>query len=246
MTERPKYPPVLLYHSISELAATPAQSARAFRGQMGYLARAGYRSLTPVEFLAGLESGDWPRRSVFITFDDGYLDFHAVAWPILKELGMAATVFLVHDGLDGGIEAWSGPTYPVMPPLLGWPEVREMQGKGVHFGSHTLSHPELGKVDPETLTAEITGSKKKLEERLGEEVALFSYPYGGAPAAARRAVEDAGYLAAFGVSPAAPTRYELFRRIVKPSRTLVPFRLRVSRVYEPLRCALHITRGEKC
>ncbi len=246
MAKRPKHPPVLLYHSIAELGETLEAGACAFRAQMEHLARAGYRSLTPNEFLQGLDTGEWPRRAVFITFDDGYLDFHDVAWPVLREFGLNATVFLVHDGLEGGIQAWTGPTYPVMPPLLSWAEVLEMQGKGVYFGSHTLSHPELTKAGMEVLTAEIAGSKRALEERLGEEVALFSYPYGGAPPAAPQAVQDAGYRAAFGVAPAAPTRFELFRRIVKPARTLVPFRLRVSRAYEPLRCILHVSRGEKC
>lgn len=246
MSARPQHPPVLLYHSIAELAPTPEGAARAFRTQIAYLARAGYRTLSPTEFIAGLDSGNWPRRSILITFDDGYLDFHDVAWPILREHGMSATVFLVHDGLDGGVDAWRGPTYPVMPPTLRWAEVFAMQGQGVYFGSHTLTHVKLRDASPEQVIEEVTASKAKLEERLGEEVALFSYPYGGASPVARQAVEAAGYRAAFGVSPASPTRFELFRRIVKPSRTLASFRLRVSRAYEPLRCAIHVLRGQSC
>ncbi|MDZ4168690.1 MAG: polysaccharide deacetylase family protein [Coriobacteriia bacterium] len=246
MTDRPQHPPVLLYHSIAELAPTPDAGARAFRSQIALLKRSGYHTLTPAEFLTGLDDGEWPRRSIFLTFDDGYLDFHDVAWPILQEFGMTATVFLVHDALEGGIEAWRGPTYPVMPPVCGWDKVLAMRGQGVYYGSHTLSHVELNHAEPAEVVEQVTRSKSLLEQRLGDEVALFSYPYGAASSEARAAVEAAGYEAAFGVSPAAPTRFELFRRIVKPAKTLTSFRLRVSRAYEPLRCALHVTRGERC
>lgn len=243
MTDRLQYPPALLYHCVAELAPTPDAAARAFRGQMAFLKRSGYHTLTPAEFLAGLDDGEWPKRSVFLTFDDGYLDFHDVAWPILKELGMTATVFLVHDALDGGIEAWRGPTYPVMPPVCGWKEVLAMRGQGVYYGSHTLSHIGLCDAAPDEVVEQIARSKELLEQRLCDEVALFSYPYGAASSEVRASVEAAGYRAAFGVSPAAPTRFELFRQIVKPAKTLTSFRIRVSRAYEPLRCVLHLTRA---
>lgn len=246
MTDRLQHPPVLLYHSVAELAPSPQEAARAFRGQMSFLKRSGYRTLTPGEFVKGLADGEWPRRSIFLTFDDGCLDFHDVAWPILREFGMTATVFLVHDALEGGIEAWRGPTYPVMPPVCTWKEVLAMRGQGVHYGSHTLSHVELNKAAPAEVAAQVARSKELLEQGLGDEVALFSYPYGATSSEARAAVEAAGYQAAFGVSPVAPTRFDLFRRIVKPARMLTTFKLRVSRAYEPLRCALHRARGESC
>lgn len=49
-----------------------------------------------------LIAGDLPARPAAITFDDGYGDNYTVALPILKRLGVPATVFVATDFLDGG------------------------------------------------------------------------------------------------------------------------------------------------
>ena len=38
-----------------------------------------------------------PRRSLLITFDDGYLDNYVYAWPILRKYGHKGVVFAVTD-----------------------------------------------------------------------------------------------------------------------------------------------------
>jgi len=46
------------------------------------------------EALARLEDRSLPPRSVVLTFDDGFADFYRVAWPMMREFGFPATLYL--------------------------------------------------------------------------------------------------------------------------------------------------------
>jgi len=60
-------------------------------------------------------------------------------------------------------------------------ELRKMSGNSlVEIGAHTLTHPKLSVLPPERQFEEIDGSKKYLEEVLGNQIASFSYPFGAA------------------------------------------------------------------
>jgi len=69
-----------------------------------------------------------------------------------------------------------------LPPtdMLRWADVAEMERLGMTIGAHTLTHPNLPSAQLAAATAEIVGSKRRLEEALTTPVTLFSYPNGGA------------------------------------------------------------------
>jgi len=61
---------------------------------MQHLARH-YHVIGMPQLLNSIESGaSLPKRAVLITFDDAYADFAEIAWPILKRLGLPATMFV--------------------------------------------------------------------------------------------------------------------------------------------------------
>ena len=63
------------------------------------------------------------------------------------------------------------------PFMMNWDQVQAVRKAGHIIGAHTLSHPNVGQVTLAEARSEILGSKKKLEEKMGEEISHFSYPH---------------------------------------------------------------------
>jgi peptidoglycan/xylan/chitin deacetylase (PgdA/CDA1 family) len=64
--------------------------------------------------------------------------------------------------------------------LAGWDALRALDPRIVAIGSHTLTHPILPYLGAAELEAEVAGSRRLIEERLGREADLFAYPNGDA------------------------------------------------------------------
>lgn len=239
-----QHPPVLLYHDLPASGAVGGRSLAGvamFRRQMRYLAAHNYRTLTAEEFIAALnEPAQTPSNSILITFDDGYLDFYEHAFPVLTELGLTATAFLITDVLERGIAAWRGPHYLEMPSTLSWEQVVEMSRSGISFGSHGHTHRKMNELAANEAADETERSKALLEERLGKPVSLFAYPYGAVNEIAKDAVREAGFAAALAWTSQGTDRFELPRRAIAPARGMPSFRLRLSRTYPVLRRLAHM------
>ena len=59
----------------------------------------GYQPITVRQLLDGLATGQLPPRPVVLTFDDGFADFAANAWPLLTDRGLAATLYVTAGDL---------------------------------------------------------------------------------------------------------------------------------------------------
>jgi peptidoglycan/xylan/chitin deacetylase (PgdA/CDA1 family) len=77
----------------------------AFRSQVHYL-KQHFDVLPLSEAVARLSSGALQRPTVAITLDDGFQNNHEVAFPILREAGLPATVFLVTGLVDSDDTIW--------------------------------------------------------------------------------------------------------------------------------------------
>jgi peptidoglycan/xylan/chitin deacetylase (PgdA/CDA1 family) len=99
---------------------------------MRYLHTEGYRV---VSLQAFVEFNDLrrqlPRRSVVLTFDDGYRSFLQHAFPILKELGFTATLFVYTDYVGAG------------PNALGWNDLKRLADEGVQIEAHSKRQDRL-------------------------------------------------------------------------------------------------------
>ena len=92
---------VLMYHHVLKKSGFIASSVDEFRDQMKFLAQNGYKTLSSAEFVA-YKKGELgvPKKSVFITFDDGWKDNFVYAYPIIKEFNLKATIFLVAGWIE--------------------------------------------------------------------------------------------------------------------------------------------------
>ena len=220
---------ILFYHRVSddrdELAVSPCD----FRRQMDYLATESYCVVDVVQAARLLEEGIPCRRTVGLSFDDGFLDVAEQALPLLAERGFRATVFVAPAVVDGWARfGW----YRSQPPLLGWDEIVDLDREGtLRFEAHTLTHPNLLSLRESAAWEEIVGSKLSLEARLERPVLAFSYPSGLFGVRERGLVAAAGYHVAVSCEPGLNTsgtdRLALRRRQVDRRDGLLDFRAKV-------------------
>lgn len=211
--QKAQHLPVLMYHHVSNKPGLVTLSPRTFRKQMQWLAESGWKTVTTAEIESFYQGGKLPRKSVMLTFDDGWLDNWFQVFPVLQEFDLHAHIFLVtgllsdgpvriigdetehsHDECQTLIE--QGRADEVM---LRWSEVREMYLSGlVTFHSHTHTHrrwdqmPAAG-LSSELLRADIILSRERLKERLGDCSRHLCWPEGYYNNAYIRVAEELGF-----------------------------------------------------
>ncbi len=175
---RPLSIPILMYHSVADedesamgpyyrIAITPAQFLR----QMMWLHQQGYRTTSLGSAVGLLQAGAGTEKTVVITFDDGYRNFCQDAFPALDRFGFTATMFLPTASIA------DRPLIFNRRECMTWGEVRDLQRRGISFGSHTVSHPQLHGLDRELIREEILRSRQTIEDKTGAAIDSFAYPY---------------------------------------------------------------------
>ena len=194
-------PPILCYHKIErrrELGVTRLSPKR-FATQIHALARDGWRaiSLSALRLLLrdGQPSGD---RSIVITFDDAYRGLRDYAFPVLCDVGFAATCFVITD-YAGRLNRWDVAYGGRRFAHLTWRDIEAWSDRGISFESHTATHPRLPWLDARQLAEELTRSRRDLRAALGTPASAIAYPFGATDGRVRAAAVRAGYTMGFGV-----------------------------------------------
>jgi peptidoglycan/xylan/chitin deacetylase (PgdA/CDA1 family) len=222
--------PVLAYHQITKTSSGQQGSPLAipvdrFERQMRYLHEQGYTCVPLFSTLAWLnQPAAVPQKSFVLTFDDGYTDFLENAAPILARYQFTATVFLV-SGRLGGKTDWEGESGH---DLLTLEQVKELQGRGIQFGSHSCTHPRLTRLSADEMNRELACSKEDLESSLGQEVQALAYPFGESNPVVQSVAERVGYKAAYGISKGRSGPYNIWRYMVFANDRLPEFALQVA------------------
>lgn len=187
---------ILMYHRVDAIPAgtshpknfvTPAR----FGEQIQSLLSWGYSPITFAEWLGyAAHRTTLPAKPLIVTFDDGYSDFATNAWPILRELKVPATVFLV-AAKTGRTNEWD-PDEP-QTPLLDAVAIRELESEGVSFGGHGYTHLPLANISPNEAREEIVRCHGALVGLLSRPPEVFAYPFSNQNATVRRLAREAGF-----------------------------------------------------
>ena len=160
-----------------------------FRSQLESLIALGYQPAT----LANVVSDPKYANGYFaVTFDDGYENVGKLAYPILHEMKIPATIFMVSSGVNGYNE-WDQRIGDRIEKMLTLEMLRDLDANGIEIGSHTINHAHLPQLTDVELKRELVDSKKSLEDMLGKSVPALAYPFGEWDDRVRQATIDAGY-----------------------------------------------------
>jgi len=218
--------PVIMYHRIDDGAVLSklSVSPESFKRQMSFLERRNYNVVRLEDLPDLIKGGKLPYKTIAITFDDGYENNYTNAYPVLKELDLAATIFISPGliGRDG---------------YLSWDQIIEMSETGIiSIGSHTMTHAYLPDLAEQGLNTEIFDSKRAIESHIRKEITSFSYPLGGFNEYIKDKVKKAGYTIAVATNPGrAYPKHDIFAmkrvRISRTSDNLLVFWIETSGFY---------------
>lgn len=183
--------PVLLYHNITD---TPGDynpevhiSKELFEEHLMFLKENNYNAITFYDYYNyRIYGSELPENPVIITFDDGYISNYEIAYPLIKEYGLKATIFMVTNS------SFYPNDFPV--PHFTYAHAKEMQESGfIEIESHSavhLVHPALNFND---LVYNIRKSYLDLYFNLGKLPFVYAYPTGAFSDITREEVAKAGY-----------------------------------------------------
>jgi len=207
--------PILTYFRFSKNKTSELTvSETAFRDQMKYLKENGYRVITLDNLLDFLDfKAQIPKKAVLITFDDGWGSLYDIAFPILRDYGFSATLFVYTDFI-GGRKA------------LSWEQINELAKNGFDIQCKTKTHRDLVKLNEgesfreyfKAVRNEISLSKQIIEQKLSKKCKYIAYPYGETNDFVIALVKKEGYRAAFtakrGSNPFFVNNYMINRSVI--------------------------------
>lgn len=168
---------VLMYHSIGNSAY--GVRPEDFEAQMRYL-KAHARVVGLDEIVSGRYLDTPAPLTCAITFDDGYAGVYEYAYPILRQNGFKAVLYVTTSALDrnGARHPCEIPGFFPGEPTLTWAQVREMSKGGITIGSHLCHHLDMRKLSQTIGMEELRHSKDIISQKLAAPCKHFAYPFG--------------------------------------------------------------------
>lgn len=180
---------VVMYHGVTQNRYAPPVwtqlPVETFRAQIEFLA-SNYRVISLGTLLEAIRGErELPRRAALITFDDGLKNNRTVAFPLLKERGLPAAIFLSVDFIGTSRVFWFDRLYLVMREAAGKidlplpdEEARRFLRAGQTGEAYALTAETLkrcGRVQREAIMKELSSAVPVSEETWREDFGLLDW-----------------------------------------------------------------------
>ena len=213
---------ILMYHSLLKDPARHGKyvvSPDLFESDLKYLKEHGYSFVGIQELIDFVYSGaPLPKKSVVITFDDGYYNNYLYAYPLLEKYDAKMVISVIGKYTD----LYDGEKPNAYYSHVTWDMINEMLASGrVEIGNHTYSMHTNGerrgskKIKGETdehyskiLTEDIGKLQAEMFEYTGTYPSVYTYPFGAISNASFGIIADMGFLASLSCAekPSTVTR----------------------------------------
>ncbi len=228
-----------MYHRVwpgqsDNLTITPEK----LRQQWSYLKDEGYATLSLGQYLdiANGKTRHYPKRSLLITFDDGYLNNLTYAYPLLKEMEWKATFFIIANTIDGTAPSEE----PGINEKMTLQDLRKLDNNIVQLALHGYHHEHFDQLGLDDIKTVLRTSAAIMDESGLHHHDVLAYPYGARPKD-RRALADLklwmqekGIQAAFRIGNQvskipAPDIYEIKRIDITGTDSLEEFKIKLKK-----------------
>lgn len=191
---------ILCYHAVSETWPSDfAISPDDLDSQLRRFLRRGYRPLPLSEALRDRRGG----KILVVSFDDGFASVFERALPVTAALEVPATVFVPTSYVASplamqwsSLDRWAGTPHEDELRCMDWEALRGLVEAGWEVGSHTDTHAKLTELSDAELDAELSESKRRCEEGVGQPCETLAYPFGAHDRRVMERARAAGYAAA--------------------------------------------------
>ena len=169
-----------MYHNLADLPNDDVYtvSYKAFKDQINLLISEGF-IIEGFDVLASrMITNQWPEQYAILTFDDGYKS-NLLAAEILSNFNAKATFFIIKNFIQ-------------INNYLNKKDLLQLSSQ-FQIGSHSVTHPNLTKLNNKQILYELSSSKDWLEDICGKVINTFSIPNGFYNRKIVQYALDAGY-----------------------------------------------------
>ena len=203
--------PIIMYHNIRETNETDSKytvSKTDFENDLKFLRDNGYTTVVMQDLINFVQyKSNLPKKPVVLTFDDGYFNNCAYAFPLLQKYNSKAVISIIGYYTDQFTQSPDeNPKYS----HLTWTDIKEMMKSGnIEFQNHSynLHTTDKGRNGSkkkrsesleeyrQLLTSDIQKLQDEFFQNTGYTPTTFTYPFGSVSEASFDIIKELGFKA---------------------------------------------------